>query len=440
ARRGLGGGEPLEGRLPVVGMDRRVLESRGLAAGAENLVEFRRPVHAAVLEVVVVQPEPADLGGDPEPFLATADRVLGLLPLGDVHPDAVQDRRPAVLVRGPAATLHPAPRSVGVDEPELDDVIVAALDRAGHRGAHRGPIVGMDAGEEGAFVPLECTTGQAEQLLELRAPGDLLGPQVALPPADLAAAHREREGRLRAAEPVLGVADRVDVGRGPVPERAVAARCRHRDPAAEVPAVRPVGHPGAVLVLVLGARCDRRRPRGDRPGQVVGVDHRLPLPAVVLLGPARGIARDPPAVLTDDPVRRRDPHQVRDGVGQTVEMRRALGPDVHRAVRRARRQASSFDFMHSKVWPIILLAVPSISRAPSEARLPEIATSALQSIRVPPSSPSLRAIWAVASTALPGAWPWALITARSGGVSSAISMFTTNRALMNPIPTLAVAL
>ena len=96
--------------------------------------------------------------------------------------------------------------------------------------------------------------------------------------------------------------------------------------------------------------------------------------------------------------------------------------------------------MQSKVWPIILLAVPSISRAPSEASVPEIVTSAAQSIRVPPLSPSARRIEAVASTALPGAWPWALITASSGGVSWAISMFTTKRALMKPMPTLAVAL
>jgi hypothetical protein len=96
--------------------------------------------------------------------------------------------------------------------------------------------------------------------------------------------------------------------------------------------------------------------------------------------------------------------------------------------------------MQSKVCLVILLAVPSISRGPSEARLPEIVTSALQSIVVGPSAGPLSVISALASTALPGAWPWALITARSGALRSAISMFTTKRALMNPMPTLAVAL
>ena len=70
--------------------------------------------------------------------------------------------------------------------------------------------------------------------------------------------------------------------------------------------------------------------------------------------------------------------------------------------------------MQSKVWPIILLAVPSIRRAPTLASVPAMLTSASQSMRVPPASPSDRRIWAVASTALPGAWPWALIVAASG--------------------------
>ena len=44
------------------------------------------------------------------------------------------------------------------------------------------------------------------------------------------------------------------------------------------------------------------------------------------------------------------------------------------------------------------------------------------------------------ATALPGACPCALMVAASGACTSANSMLTTNRALMNPIPTLAVAL
>ena len=45
----------------------------------------------------------------------------------------------------------------------------------------------------------------------------------------------------------------------------------------------------------------------------------------------------------------------------------------------------------------------------------------------------------MASTALPGAWPCALMTARFGSSSSAIVMSTTNRALMKPTPTFALA-
>ena len=66
--------------------------------------------------------------------------------------------------------------------------------------------------------------------------------------------------------------------------------------------------------------------------------------------------------------------------------------------------------MQSKVWPIILLAVPSISRAPTLASVPGDFTSADQSIFVPAVGAVGQAISAVASTALPGAWPWALMT------------------------------
>ena len=49
-------------------------------------------------------------------------------------------------------------------------------------------------------------------------------------------------------------------------------------------------------------------------------------------------------------------------------------------------------------------------------------------------------MFAVASTADPGAWPCALRTARSGSLRSATVMSTTNRAEMNPTPTFAFAL
>ncbi len=77
---------------------------------------------------------------------------------------------------------------------------------------------------------------------------------------------------------------------------------------------------------------------------------------------------------------------------------------------------SSLVRMQSKVWPIILLAVPSMSRAPTLASVPAMFTSASQSMVVPPVALSDRRIWAVASTALPGAWPWALIVASFGAL------------------------
>ena len=49
-------------------------------------------------------------------------------------------------------------------------------------------------------------------------------------------------------------------------------------------------------------------------------------------------------------------------------------------------------------------------------------------------------MFAVASTAEPGAWPWALRIARSGSFFSATVMSTTNLAEMNPTPTFALAL
>ena len=49
-------------------------------------------------------------------------------------------------------------------------------------------------------------------------------------------------------------------------------------------------------------------------------------------------------------------------------------------------------------------------------------------------------MFAVASTADPGAWPWALSTARSGAFFSATVMSTLNLAEMNPMPTFAFAL
>ena len=102
--------------------------------------------------------------------------------------------------------------------------------------------------------------------------------------------------------------------------------------------------------------------------------------------------------------------------------------------------ASSFALMQVKVWAVSLFAVPSMRRAPTEASVPAIVTSADQSIAVPPSAPSRRAIDATASAAEPGACPWTLMTILSGACCSTISMSPLKRAEMNPTPTLATAL
>ena len=219
----LGGREAGERLGPIVGVDARILGDRRLV-GPEDPVELGRPVHPAALEVVVVHPEPAHLGRDPEPLLAGPAGLLGHLPLRDVDPDAVELRRPAVLVDRTAPALHPAPRSIGVPEPELDDVITAALDRPGDRDPDRRPVVGMNEREKDALVTREGLGRQPEQLLELGAPGHLLGRQVALPPAHPSAAHRQGERRLGAAQALLGVADVVDVGRGAVPQGRIPTR------------------------------------------------------------------------------------------------------------------------------------------------------------------------------------------------------------------------
>ena len=129
--------------------------------------------------------------------------------------------------------------------------------------------------------------------------------------------------------------------------------------------------------------------------------------------------------LGADPGQRRDRRVDRDRlpaalIGQDLDVRgnRADGPAEELHAGRPPReqglgQASSFVFMHTKVCPIILLAVPSISRAPRLASVPAMLTSALQFIVVPPSERSVRRIVAVPSTALPGAWPWALTSATS---------------------------
>src|SRR5664280_3836118 len=84
-------------------------------------------------------------------------------------------------------------------------------------------------------------------------------------------------------------------------------------------------------------------------------------------------------------------------------------------------------------------ALPSIIRAPTPASVPAMATSANQSITVAPSGPSVSAILAVASTAVPDAWPCTTTVASSGSWTSENSAFTTNFVVMKPTPTLPCA-
>ena len=102
-------------------------------------------------------------------------------------------------------------------------------------------------------------------------------------------------------------------------------------------------------MLVLGRRRECSGPRCGRLLQIVGVDEGLPSPALAARIVGHGVCLDPPAVFTDDPVGSRDPHEVRDGVGQTAQEGRSRRADVHGLVRDPGLQASSLDFMHSNV-------------------------------------------------------------------------------------------
>ena len=380
-------------------------------------MQLRRPVHPAVDEVVVVEAELAGLEREPEALLARPDGSLGLHPLGDVHPDPVQHDRPIAVVRRAPTAVHPVDRPVGVAEAELDDVVGPVRDGVLDGVRQGGLVLREDELAEGLLTPAEGPDRDAEQRLQLRAPGHDVRREVARPPAHPPATHRERERALRLAEELLCPPAGVDVGRGAVPARLAGRPGSSSGPhgsGASARRRRPSGSGARAHRVGPSGRPPPRRRPWSRPGRRDGRAAPIARPPSDAAA-GRTVVVDPAVVGPDRAVLRRDPDQMRNGIGQVAEAAarvvasRALGPGP--AGVGAGRQASSFSFMHVNVWPIILLAVPSISRAPSgRKRYPRSSTSAFQSIRVPPASPSLRSIEAVASTALPGAWPWALIT------------------------------
>ena len=102
----------------------------------------------------------------------------------------------------------------------------------------------------------------------------------------------------------------------------------------------------------------------------------------------------------------------RDGAHLALDRlaRRLAAGRRHGAGGSCGQPASSLARMQSKVWPIILLAVPSIIRAPTDASVPadrDVGRPVHRRWR--PRSAPTSAMSAVASTADPGAWPWALM-------------------------------
>ncbi len=93
----------------------------------------------------------------------------------------------------------------------------------------------------------------------------------------------------------------------------------------------------------------------------------------------------------------------------------------------------------SKKAPVSFWVTPPMRRAARLAMVPTTETSADHCSSVPPSPVSRSTISLVASTALPGALPWAFMRARFGGSRSSHSTSVTKRTHTLPKPTAAVA-
>ena len=108
--------------------------------------------------------------------------ALGLLPPRDVEPDADDADRPAErITEDPAPAVDPGRHAVRGDDPELDLEFVVTGQRTVDRGAEGRPIVGVDQLEEASEGPAEGAVGQAEDVVEVLRPLDLVGEEVPVP-------------------------------------------------------------------------------------------------------------------------------------------------------------------------------------------------------------------------------------------------------------------
>ena len=282
----------------------------------------------------------------------------GLRTVGDVPPAAWPERVPP-----------PGRRRSGEQPATVPDEL--------HPGRSRpivvdAPVAGQDPGPRSSSRPAGRSIRPSRPG---QPPGRSTRPQ---PPANSVSPLKSRPSSARQqADRALGVPGRVEDLEA---ERAEPDRRRPR------PARRPARTAGSrtARTAVAGRRAGRGRAGGPR--WRAGVRRQRGVVAdVVPVAVGRDDQLERPAALGQlggDPGQRRDRGVDRDRLarrrrpGRGRWSRRAATTrhqELHRrwtADRRSAGQASSLVFMHSKVWPIILLAVPSISRAPTLASVP----------------------------------------------------------------------
>ena len=170
-----------------------------------------------VQERLLLEHVPGELTiGFCQPLLPLFSAGLGLLQrqfrafaIRDIDADSVERARPSVVVvDGASASLHPSPFAAAGLEPELDDVIGSVRDGLVDHSPHGGTIFRVDEVEEPCLRAVEPARLQAEDLLELAAPPDFVGREVARPRTHGAAAHRQRQHVAALAQIVGTVAQR----------------------------------------------------------------------------------------------------------------------------------------------------------------------------------------------------------------------------------------
>jgi hypothetical protein len=168
---------------------------------------------------------------------------LGGLAFGHVlHGAARAQRRAALVVVGPPAFDHPLDAAVGKQQPVLDLVRLAVVDRVPVGGVDGLAVVRVDALDERFVRRLELARIDLEDAEHLFGPQQHVAAQVELPVADLRQALRLRESPFARAQALVGalalgdvvldrdevrdatfaIADRLDVHRYPV-RRSVLA-------------------------------------------------------------------------------------------------------------------------------------------------------------------------------------------------------------------------